>query len=67
MKPLVVIAIGGNSLITDSEHMTVVDQYRAAGETAANIAPMVRNRALTAPATARVTPAAVAKDRERCM
>ena len=41
MKPLVVIAIGGNSLITDSEHMTVVDQYRAAGETAANIAPIV--------------------------
>jgi len=40
-KPLVVIAIGGNSLITDSEHMSVVDQYRAAGETAANIAPIV--------------------------
>ena len=41
MKPLVVIAIGGNSLITDSEHMSVVDQYRAAGETAANIAPII--------------------------
>jgi carbamate kinase len=41
MKPLVVIAIGGNSLITDSEHMTVVDQYRAAGETASYIAPIV--------------------------
>ncbi len=41
MKPLVVIAIGGNSLITDSEHMTVVDQYRAAGETASHIAPIV--------------------------
>jgi carbamate kinase len=40
-KPLVVIAIGGNSLITDSAHMSVVDQYRAAGETAANIAPIV--------------------------
>ncbi len=40
-KPLVVIAIGGNSLITDSEHMSVVDQYRAAGETAAHIAPIV--------------------------
>jgi carbamate kinase len=40
-KPLVVIAIGGNSLITDSEHMSVVDQYRAAGETAAKIAPIV--------------------------
>jgi carbamate kinase len=41
MKPLVVIAIGGNSLITDSEHMSVVDQYRAAGETASHIAPIV--------------------------
>lgn len=41
MKPLVVIAIGGNSLITDPEHMSVVDQYRAAGETASNIAPIV--------------------------
>ena len=40
MKPLVVIAIGGNSLITDSEHMSVVDQYRAAGETASHIAPV---------------------------
>ena len=42
-KLLVVIAIGGNSLITDSEHMSVVDQYRAAGETAANIAPIVND------------------------
>jgi carbamate kinase len=41
MKPLVVIAIGGNSLITDPEHMSVVDQYRAAGETASYIAPIV--------------------------
>jgi carbamate kinase len=41
VKPLVVIAIGGNSLITDPEHMSVVDQYRAAGETASNIAPIV--------------------------
>ena len=41
MKPLIVIAIGGNSLITDPEHMSVVDQYRAAGETASNIAPIV--------------------------
>ena len=42
-RPLVVIAIGGNSLITDSGHMSVVDQYRAAGETAANIAPIVND------------------------
>ena len=40
-RPLVVIAIGGNSLITDAEHMSVVDQYRAAGETSHHIAPIV--------------------------
>ncbi len=40
-KPLAVIAIGGNSLITDAEHMSVVDQYRAAGETAQHIAPIL--------------------------
>jgi carbamate kinase len=39
--PLVVIAIGGNSLITDSKHMTVLDQYRAAGETSRHIAALV--------------------------
>jgi len=40
--PLVVIAIGGNSLITDREHMDVLDQYRAAGETSQYIAPIVK-------------------------
>ena len=39
--PLVVIAIGGNSLITDAEHMGVLDQYRVAGETAHYIVPLV--------------------------
>ena len=39
--PLVVIAIGGNSLISDHEHMGVLDQYRAAGETAHFIVPLV--------------------------
>jgi len=39
--PLVVIAIGGHSLIKDSEHMDVLDQYRAAGETSHYIAPIV--------------------------
>ena len=38
---LVLIAIGGNSLIKDREHMSVLDQYRAAGETSRNIAPIV--------------------------
>ena len=36
-----VIAIGGNSLIKDSDHMSVLDQYRAAGETSSYIAPIV--------------------------
>ena len=39
--PLVVIAIGGNSLIRDAEHMNVLDQYRTAGETAHYIVPIV--------------------------
>ena len=39
--PLVVIAIGGNSLIKDAEHMSVLDQYRTAGETAHYIVPIV--------------------------
>lgn len=41
--PLVVIAIGGNSLIKDREHRSVLDQYRAAGETSHHIAPIVRD------------------------
>lgn len=39
-SPLVLIAIGGNSLIKDREHRTVLDQYRAAGETSQHIAPL---------------------------
>ena len=41
-KPLVIIAVGGNSLIKDAEHMSVLDQYKAAGETAEHIAGLVR-------------------------
>jgi len=40
--PLVVIAIGGNSLIKDREHMSVLDQYRVAGETSRYIVPIVK-------------------------
>ncbi len=43
MKKLAVIAIGGNSLIRDNRHMTVLDQYRAAGETAHHLASLVRD------------------------
>lgn len=32
-KPLIIIAVGGNSLIKDEKHMTVPDQYAAACET----------------------------------
>jgi len=41
MEKLVIIAIGGNSLISDSQHMTVFDQYRAAGQTSQHIAGIV--------------------------
>ncbi len=42
MKKLVVIAIGGNSLIKDDRHMTVYDQYKATGETSEHIAEIVQ-------------------------
>jgi carbamate kinase len=40
-KPLVVIAIGGNSLIADPTHMRVMDQYQAAGQTSHHIARLI--------------------------
>ncbi|MGB7450518.1 MAG: carbamate kinase [Lysobacterales bacterium] len=39
--PLVVIAIGGNSLIKDDQHRSVLDQYNAVGETARHIVPII--------------------------
>ncbi|MDA2979035.1 MAG: carbamate kinase [Actinomycetota bacterium] len=39
--PRAVIAIGGNSLVTDKDHQTDQDQYLAAGETNHHIAEMV--------------------------
>jgi carbamate kinase len=41
MPKLAVIAIGGNSLITDEKHKTVEDQYQAAKETVYHIADMI--------------------------
>jgi carbamate kinase len=38
-----VIAIGGNSLIKDSRHQTVPDQYQAARETCGHIAKLIKN------------------------
>jgi carbamate kinase len=41
MSPLAVIAIGGNSLISDSQHQSVADQKVAARETARHIADLI--------------------------
>jgi carbamate kinase len=41
--PRLVIAIGGNSLIPDADHMTVQDQYLAAAETDDHIASLVQD------------------------
>ena len=41
MSKKVVVAIGGNSLITDPQHQTVEDQYLAAAETDHHIAGLV--------------------------
>ncbi len=40
-KPLAVIAIGGNSLITDNTKRSVLDHYLAAGETSHHIAALI--------------------------
>jgi carbamate kinase len=40
-KKIAVVAIGGNSLIQDSKHQTVEDQYQAAKETTFHIAEMI--------------------------
>ncbi|MGK5507025.1 carbamate kinase [Brevibacillus formosus] len=42
MEKLVIVAIGGNSLVKDSGRNTIQDQYEAVCETAANIADMVQ-------------------------
>jgi carbamate kinase len=41
--PLAVIAVGGNSLILDSAHTTVRDQYEAAGATTDDIAHLIQS------------------------
>ena len=41
-RRIVVVAIGGNSLIKDKTHQTVEDQYEAARETAYHVARMVK-------------------------
>ncbi|MFP4374945.1 MAG: carbamate kinase [Spirochaetaceae bacterium] len=44
MSKKIVIAIGGNSLITDSKHVTVPAQYEAAYLTARNMAPLLTSQ-----------------------
>jgi len=43
MKKLAVVAIGGNSLITDNDHQTISDQYKAVCETACHIADLIED------------------------
>ncbi len=42
-RKVAVVAIGGNSLIKDSKHQTVEDQYQAAKETCLHIADMIED------------------------
>lgn len=41
-KPLVVVAIGGNSLILDKEHQQIDDQYNAICETVSHIVELIK-------------------------
>ena len=40
-RRIAVVAVGGNSLIKDSSHQTIPDQYQAGVETMAHIAGMI--------------------------
>ena len=42
-KNTLVVAIGGNSLILDSQHQSVADQYAALGETSRHIARIIKD------------------------
>jgi len=42
MRRVAVVAIGGNSLITDKEHKTVPDQFKACADTCEHIAELIR-------------------------
>ncbi len=41
-KPLAVVAVGGNALIVDDQHMSLADQYGAVCVTAGHVAAMVQ-------------------------
>jgi len=40
-KPLAVVAVGGNALISDDQHMALADQYAAVCATATHVATMI--------------------------
>jgi carbamate kinase len=40
-KPLAVVAVGGNALIRDDQHMALADQYDAVCATATHVAEMI--------------------------
>ena len=40
-KPLAVVAVGGNALISDDQHMALSDQYNAVCATAVHVAAMI--------------------------
>jgi len=42
MSKLIVLAIGGNSLIRDPKNVTVEDQYEACVETSKHIAKLIK-------------------------
>ncbi|HEX2884083.1 MAG TPA: carbamate kinase [Candidatus Limnocylindria bacterium] len=42
-KSILVVAIGGNSLIRDPQHMSVPDQYQALGQTSGHIARIIKD------------------------
>jgi carbamate kinase len=42
-KSVLVVAIGGNSLIKDAQHMSVPDQYEALGTTSGHIARIIKD------------------------
>ena len=41
MSKIAVVAVGGNSLIKDSQHQSVYDQYAAAVESSKHVAGMI--------------------------
>jgi carbamate kinase len=43
MKKLAIVAIGGNSLITDNDHQSISDQYKAVCETSCHIADLIED------------------------